>query len=295
MRGAAQLAEGSEKMQRIAGESKALSRLTRLVLASDGLVAGAAGGHAAPAASAGDSSAGAGVREWPEAVEQAIRAGGVHVVPTAAHARSRLDDASATGAALDAPAPVPRSVSATTAAPLARRGMGAFPAGQRASAAHGRGGQVSSGAVGAEMCASALHALAVLCSSCEANRATLLGVQLPRWLRRALTSEHASVRRAAVLCAWALSRSTPTLRSRLVEAGIVDAIAPLLHDSDRVVVLRAVSLVCNLVVDFAPVKAFAIDAQSAFGASVLTVCVSLGIHLANHLGTPVPPAHTHSS
>ena len=62
------------------------------------------------------------------------------------------------------------------------------------------------------------------------------------------------VRAAACQCARALSRSANMLRTSLVDAGAADPLFDLLSDEEDLVKITATATVCNLLIDFSPMK-----------------------------------------
>jgi len=76
---------------------------------------------------------------------------------------------------------------------------------------------------------------------------------------QSLTDPQVELRRAAASCILSVSRSVQTLRTTLVESGVTRPLCGLLDDGDMQVRCTAVAAMCNLVMEFSPVKKLAMD------------------------------------
>ena len=76
---------------------------------------------------------------------------------------------------------------------------------------------------------------------------------------QSLADPHVELRRAAAACILSVSRSVQTLRTTLVESGVTRPLCGLLDDGDMQVRCTAVAAMCNLVMEFSPVKKLAMD------------------------------------
>lgn len=108
--------------------------------------------------------------------------------------------------------------------------------------------------------AAALTALAAVCSKSSVARKEIVKAAMA-WDRvvQSLTDPKLELRRAAASCILSVSRSVQTLRTTLVESGVTRPLCGLLDDSDMQVRCTAVAAMCNLVMEFSPVKKLAMD------------------------------------
>ncbi|KAJ1503539.1 Armadillo repeat-containing protein 8 [Coelomomyces lativittatus] len=78
---------------------------------------------------------------------------------------------------------------------------------------------------------------------------------LTSWTVQNLTHPSLHVRAAACQCLRSISRSVKHLRSTLLDAGLVDPLFQLFHEETHpTVLIPASAVLCNLVLDFAPMK-----------------------------------------
>eukprot|EP00050_Salpingoeca_kvevrii_P017172 m.62615 g.62615 ORF g.62615 m.62615 type:complete len:664 (+) comp7408_c0_seq2:20-2011(+) len=101
--------------------------------------------------------------------------------------------------------------------------------------------------------AAALRVLAALCSTAEENRAEL-GPRFLPLASDALKSSDETVQIAGCECILSFSRSIKLLRTTFVEVKMVDALQKLLESSQRELLLGVSACICNLVMDFSPLK-----------------------------------------
>ncbi|KAG4303395.1 hypothetical protein PCK1_000359 [Pneumocystis canis] len=100
-----------------------------------------------------------------------------------------------------------------------------------------------------------LLAIAALTLFKDDYRKQVINAKIVPYIVSALSHQSAGVRAAACQCTRSLSRSVCILRSNLVDAGITDPLFVLLTDEDLKVKTAACAAVCNLVLDFSPMRA----------------------------------------
>mmetsp|Transcript_8555 Transcript_8555/g.24546 ORF Transcript_8555/g.24546 Transcript_8555/m.24546 type:complete len:680 (-) Transcript_8555:360-2399(-) len=99
-----------------------------------------------------------------------------------------------------------------------------------------------------------LHALGTLCMEREESRKQLMDAKVLAPVASALEHEQSGVREAACLCIRSLSRTVKQQRSALVEADVAAPLLRLLQDPCTEVQLMASATLCNMVLDFSPIK-----------------------------------------
>eukprot|EP00123_Amoebidium_parasiticum_P022845 comp9629_c0_seq1/m.4639 comp9629_c0_seq1/g.4639 ORF comp9629_c0_seq1/g.4639 comp9629_c0_seq1/m.4639 type:complete len:659 (-) comp9629_c0_seq1:155-2131(-) len=104
-----------------------------------------------------------------------------------------------------------------------------------------------------------LLALAALCSHREEGRLQLVEGKLLAPAIARLDHARPLVRVAACRCMAALSRSVHLLRTVLPDAGLADRILPLLRDRDSGVRVEAGAVMCNLLMEFSPMRKGLVD------------------------------------
>ncbi|KNE63119.1 hypothetical protein AMAG_08283 [Allomyces macrogynus ATCC 38327] len=100
----------------------------------------------------------------------------------------------------------------------------------------------------------ALLALAAACAQCEPARRLVLESGVVKAVVKALRHPSAGVRAAAGQCTKSLSRSVKSLRTVLVDEGVAEPLCELLTDANPAVLVTAAAAICNLVLEFAPMK-----------------------------------------
>lgn len=136
----------------------------------------------------------------------------------------------------------------------------------------------------------ALTALAALCFQRDDIRRRLVDYSTPSLLPLIIASLSASqvgVRIAACRLVRGFSRSTSILRTSLVDAGVAAKLLAILHDKEEeeLVKVEATATVCNLVLNFSPMKQVLLDgggidklvemAKSSYGPSKLNALWAL--------------------
>lgn len=116
------------------------------------------------------------------------------------------------------------------------------------------GGRSHSADMAIELRHSALQALAAVCSNREEGRRAVIRTDLLAHIIESLGAEQSRVRLAAARCTKSLSRSVKNLRTTLVDAGLTGPLFALIDDPDVDVQIAASSTLCNLVMEFSPMK-----------------------------------------
>jgi armadillo repeat-containing protein 8 len=109
------------------------------------------------------------------------------------------------------------------------------------------------------LCTSVLLGIAAASSLTEECRKQVIELKLLSYIVTCLRSTNVGVRAAACKCARSLSRSVKQLRTSLVDAGIALPVFHLLFDSDQEVQITASATLCNIVLDFSPMKRIVIE------------------------------------
>ena len=111
---------------------------------------------------------------------------------------------------------------------------------------------------------SALLATSALSATNEECRKSLVESKMLPVLVEALSSESTAVKIAACQCARGLSRSVKNLRTFLFDAGISKPLLKLLNDASIAVQTTACATLCNMVLEFTPLKKVRSDAMIGF-------------------------------
>ncbi|KAJ3311832.1 Armadillo repeat-containing protein 8 [Boothiomyces sp. JEL0838] len=106
---------------------------------------------------------------------------------------------------------------------------------------------------------SLLQAVAAVSSITEECRRQIIDLKLIPHIVGYLEHPNVAIRIAACNCARSLSRSVKSLRTSLMDAGIALPLFKLLFDSDLNVQITATATVCNIVLDFSPMKKIIIE------------------------------------
>ncbi|KAF9974157.1 Armadillo repeat-containing protein 8 [Actinomortierella ambigua] len=104
-----------------------------------------------------------------------------------------------------------------------------------------------------------LLALAAISQMKEDCRRKVIETKVLPHIVAAMTHPSVGVRIAACQCTRGLSRSVKNLRTCLVDAGIEEPLMKLLSDTDPGVLSCATATLCNIVLDFSPMKELVIE------------------------------------
>eukprot|EP00736_Rhodelphis_marinus_P004546 Rmarinus@m.1556 len=104
-----------------------------------------------------------------------------------------------------------------------------------------------------------LTALAALCALREEGRKQVIQAKVLPEVVGSLGDSSVGVRLAACKCARSLSRSHKNLRTALVDAGVAIPLSRLLDDESQEVKIIASATLCNIVLDFTPMKKVVLD------------------------------------
>ncbi|RKP20485.1 ARM repeat-containing protein, partial [Rozella allomycis CSF55] len=107
-----------------------------------------------------------------------------------------------------------------------------------------------------ETCLLAIAAISALREEC---RKQVIDCKLLPQIVKSLEDEDPSIRAAACQCAKSLSRSVKNLRTNLIDSGIAIPLLKLLNDPSLDVQLTASATICNVVLDFSPMKKIVIE------------------------------------
>lgn len=100
----------------------------------------------------------------------------------------------------------------------------------------------------------ALIVASSLSSTSEENRKHVVESNLLALIVESMSSSNVNLRISACQCARNLSRSVKNLRTNLFDAGIAKPLLKLLHDESLSVQITACATICNMVLDFTPIK-----------------------------------------
>lgn len=100
----------------------------------------------------------------------------------------------------------------------------------------------------------ALIVASALSSTNEENRKIIVDSRLLPLVIESMSSSSVNLRISACQCARNLSRSVKNLRTNLFDAGIAKPLLKLLHDTNLNVQITACATICNMVLDFTPIK-----------------------------------------
>lgn len=106
---------------------------------------------------------------------------------------------------------------------------------------------------------SALLAVAAVSSLTEECRKQVIDLKLLPVIMTSLEHQSLHIRAAACKCARSLSRSVKNLRTSLMDAGIAHPLFNLLFDQSTDVQITASATLCNIVLDFSPMKRIVLD------------------------------------
>jgi hypothetical protein len=109
------------------------------------------------------------------------------------------------------------------------------------------------------LCTSVLLAIAAASSLTEECRKQVIEMKILPCIVSSLENANVGIRAAACKCARSLSRSVKHLRTSLMDAGIALPIFQLLFDEDINVQITASATLCNIVLDFSPMKKIVIE------------------------------------
>ncbi|EGC37648.1 hypothetical protein DICPUDRAFT_149720 [Dictyostelium purpureum] len=104
-----------------------------------------------------------------------------------------------------------------------------------------------------------LTAIAVLCSQREDSRKQVVDAKIIPQIISSLNSSNYAIRAAACNCTKSLSRSIKQLRTSLFDCTIATPLLKLLDDPSLEVRVSASATLCNLVLDFSPMKQAVLD------------------------------------
>ena len=97
-------------------------------------------------------------------------------------------------------------------------------------------------------------AIASVTSLREENRRQAIESKVLDRIIQCLSNPDPKIKSAACQCTRSLSRSVKNLRTHLVDAGVVLPLIKLLSDSNEQVLISATATICNIVLDFSPMK-----------------------------------------
>ena len=106
---------------------------------------------------------------------------------------------------------------------------------------------------------SALNAIAEIASLREECRKQVIDAKLLPDIVQALEHPASGIRLAACQCLRSLSRSVKNLRTALLDAGIAMPLFKLLSDEALEVQEAATATICNIVLEFAPMKKIVLE------------------------------------
>jgi len=106
---------------------------------------------------------------------------------------------------------------------------------------------------------SSLFAVASICAYEEEYRKIVIDTKVLPIVVSSMYHPNYGIRIAACQCTKSLSRSVKTLRTSLVDSGVINPLLKLLSDPDIQVQTVACAALCNVVLDFSPMKKFVLE------------------------------------
>jgi len=106
---------------------------------------------------------------------------------------------------------------------------------------------------------SSLFAIASICAYEEEYRKNVIETKILPIIVSSMYHPNYGIRMAACHCTKSLSRSVKTLRTSLVDSGVINPLLKLLSDPDIQVQTVACAALCNVVLDFSPMKKFVLE------------------------------------
>jgi armadillo repeat-containing protein 8 len=101
--------------------------------------------------------------------------------------------------------------------------------------------------------------LSEICSLKELGRKKIIDSKVLPLIVNCLSHENKEMRIIACKCIKGLSRSTPHLRTCLIDSGVAEPLLKLMQDDSDSIKIISSACVCNIVMDFSPMKKFFIE------------------------------------